>query len=582
MPINLARLRPADSAGIALETPASALVPAPADTSANYRETIDLLELDLSAMMRDVGRVAEVVQRVTQSSAQSLAAIRARSESLTKDSQNANANTQRVAVSAEELAQTAAAIGLRVNEADGLARTAGDASRLATSSVDGLQNSSAKIGNVVRLIATIAKRSNLLALNATIEAARAGEAGRGFAIVASEVKELSIQTQQATEQIRADIESLQKDADASIGAVRRIAEVVEKIRPLFSEVAGAVEQQAATSNELSQNATETSRFVGDVASSAREIELAAAGAAANGVSVGKAGQDVAQLAEQLKSRCTIFLRQTDIGDRRVHDRLPIERAITLHWRSGAIEGTTFDISEGGVLMRVADARGLAVGDSVDASIATIGNLKLQLVNHTHLGLHLRFAELSDEVRRGLLRTLDDLKLAAKEFIDRAIEGAAKISRLFEDGIRSGAITQQVLFDNEYVEIEGSNPVQHRTRFLDWVETVLPAVQEPLLASDPRMTFCATVDRNGYLPVHNKIYAMPQRPGDVDWNKAHARNRRIFDDRAGLSAARVVRPYLLQNYARDMGNGETALMQEIDAPIRVFGRHWGGLRTGYTF
>ena len=76
--------------------------------------------------------------------------------------------------------------------------------------------------------------------------------------------------------------------------------------------------------------------------------------------------------------------------------------------------------------------------------------------------------------------------------------------------------------------------------------------------------------------------MPQRPGDVDWNKAHARNRRIFDDRAGLSAARVVRPYLLQNYARDMGNGETALMQEIDAPIRVFGRHWGGLRTGYTF
>jgi methyl-accepting chemotaxis protein len=581
MPINLARLRPPDSAGAPLESPVLPQDPAPADTSA-HRETIDLLELDLGAMMRDVGRVAEVVQQVTQSSAESLAAIRARSESLTKESQNATANTQKVAVSAEELAQTAAAIGLRVNEADVLARTAGDASRLAMSSVDGLQNSSAKIGNVIKLIATIAKRSNLLALNATIEAARAGEAGRGFTVVASEVKELSIQTQQATEQIRADIESLQRDAGASIEAVRRISEVVGTIRPLFSEVAGAVEQQTATSNELSQNATETSRFVGDVAASAHDIELAAAVAEKNGASVGKAGGDVAQLAEKLKSRCTIFLRQTDIGDRRRYDRLPIERAITLAWRSGAIEGTTFDISEGGVLMRVADARGLAVGDVIDASISTIGNLKLRLVNHTHLGLHLQFVELTEDVCGALMRTLDELKAAAKEFIDRAIEGAAKISRLFEDGIRSGAITQETLFDNEYVEIAGSNPVQHRTRFLDWVETVLPDVQEPILASHPRMTFCATVDRNGYLPVHNNIYAMPQRPGDVDWNKAHARNRRIFDDRAGLSAGRVVRQYLIQNYARDMGNGETALMQEVDAPIRVFGRHWGGLRTGYTF
>ena len=581
MPIKLARLRPRDSVETPPETSVLPQGPPPSDTPA-YRETIDLLELDLGAMMRGVGRVAEVVQRVTQSSAESLAAIRARSESLTKESETATTNTQKVAISAEELAQTAAAIGLRVNEADALARTAADTSRLAIASVDSLQNSSAKIGNVIKLIATIAKRSNLLALNATIEASRAGEAGRGFTVVASEVKELSIQTQQATEQIRADIESLQRDADVSIKAVRRIFEVVGTIRPLFSEVAGAVEQQTATSNALSQSASETSRFVGDVAASAREIELAAAAAEKNGVSVGKAGHDVAQLAEQLKSRCTIFLRQTDIGDRRRHDRLPIERAITLDWRSGAIEGTTFDISEGGVLMRVADARGLAIGDVVDASITTIGNLKLRLVNHTHLGLHLRFIELAEDAQSALMRTLDELKSAAKEFIDRAREGAAKISQLFEDGIRSGAITQEALFDNEYVEIEGSNPVQHRTRFLDWVETVLPGVQEPILASDPRMTFCAAVDRNGYLPVHNKIYAMPQRPGDIEWNKAHARNRRIFDDRAGLSAGRVVRDYLIQNYARDMGSGETALIQEVDVPIRVFGRHWGGLRTGYTF
>ena len=95
-----------------------------------------------------------------------------------------------------------------------------------------------------------------------------------------------------------------------------------------------------------------------------------------------------------------------------------------------------------------------------------------------------------------------------------------------------------------------------------------------------MTFCAAVDRNAYLPVHNRIYSHPQRPDDPAWNAANCRNKRVFDDRAGLSAARNARPYLVQSYARDMGNGVTVFMKEIDAPIRVFGRHWGGLRMAY--
>ena len=127
---------------------------------------------------------------------------------------------------------------------------------------------------------------------------------------------------------------------------------------------------------------------------------------------------------------------------------------------------------------------------------------------------------------------------------------------------------------------GTEPLQHQTRFLDLAEKLLPDIQEPLLASDRRMVFCVAVDRNGYLPVHNMIYSKPQRPGDVLWNAVHSRNRRIFDDRAGLSAGRVVRPYLIQNYPRNMGD-RIVMMWEIDAPIRVFGKHWGGLRTAYT-
>ena len=137
-----------------------------------------------------------------------------------------------------------------------------------------------------------------------------------------------------------------------------------------------------------------------------------------------------------------------------------------------------------------------------------------------------------------------------------------------------------MFDTDYVEIPGTNPVQHRTRILNWADRALPPFQEAFLAKDPRMVFCVMIDRNGYLPVHNKIYSHPQRPGDVAWNTANSRNRRIFNDPAGLAAGRNQRSYLIQSYARDMGNGKTVMMREIDVPIRVNGRHWGGFRTAY--
>ncbi len=81
-------------------------------------------------------------------------------------------------------------------------------------------------------------------------------------------------------------------------------------------------------------------------------------------------------------------------------------------------------------------------------------------------------------------------------------------------------------------------------------------------------------------MHNKKYSHPQRPGEPEWNTANSRNKRIFDDRAGLSAARNTRPYMIQYYPRDMGGGQIVMMWEIVAPIRVLGRHWGGFRMAY--
>ena len=563
------------------EAPSVAATAVP-NAQAAIRETIDLLELDLSAMIQDVGQAADVVRQGARASAESFGAIRARTAELAVKSQDAKRDTLAFAQATEELARTSGEIGRRVNEADALAQNAGQASEAAGKSVDNLRASSTQIGNVVNLIANVARQTNLLALNATIEAARAGQAGRGFAVVAAEVKALSLQTQRATEEIKRSIASLQNDAGASITAVQKISDVIGSIRPLFSSVATAVAQQSATTSELSQSAAETSQFVAAVADGAANIDNAATGASAHGESVDQSGRDVAQLAEKLKTRCVIFLRQTEIGDRRQHDRLPCNLPMTLEWRSGPLRGQSFDLSEGGVLMRIDDARGVAVGDVLCGEISGIGRCSLRVVNHSHLGLHLQFVELDEATRTALKTKLDAIRAENMEFIERAISTAQKISALFEDAIARGEITEEKLFDNNYVPIAGSDPIQHRTQFLDFLERVLPDVQDSLLASDPRMVFCATVDRNGYLPVHNRIYSQPQRRGDPEWNKANSRNRRIFDDRAGLAAGRVVRPYLLQNYPRDMGNGVTVTMQEIDAPIRVHGKHWGGFRTAYKF
>jgi methyl-accepting chemotaxis protein len=92
-------------------------------------------------------------------------------------------------------------------------------------------------------------------------------------------------------------------------------------------------------------------------------------------------------------------------------------------------------------------------------------------------------------------------------------------------------------------------------------------------------FCAAVDDQGYLPTHNKNFSQAQG-NDPVWNAANCRNRRVFNDRVGLAAARNQRPYLVQTYRRDMGGGQFALMKDASAPILVRGRHWGGLRVAY--
>ena len=542
------------------------------------RESLDLLETDLAKLIAQVGDAAQRVHGGIGRSSQSLNAIRGQTDDLSALAKTANEGARQLANATREFTASANEIGRYVQGAGDLTGKATQAAAEASESIKGLDLSSTEIGTIVGLIAKVAKQTQLLALNATIEAARAGDAGRGFAVVASEIKSLSIETQKATDDIRRRVAQLQSDARASSTALTRISSVISEVRPVYSAIVSAVDEQIATAQNISENAFTTSTFIERVSNSVSEIKQATADAAHESAEVDRSGRAAAELAAKLRRNLSIFLRQTEIGDRRRSDRLPCDLAVTLQ---GTFQSKTVDISLHGALVQVkADQFTAEIGRRVSLEIAEIGLLAATIVNRSELGLHLKFIDVDAKTQAALEQKIFTIQSENREFIARGKEAGAEVIRCLERLIESGRTTAAILFDNDYVPITGSNPQQYRTQYLDLLEEVLPPIQERLLASDQRMVFAIAIDRNGYIPVHNLKYSKPQRPNDLDWNIPNCRNRRIFDDRAGLCAARSARPYLIQSYPRDMGNGVMILMKEIDVPLRVRGRHWGGFRMAY--
>jgi len=551
-----------------------------ASDSDSAREILELLELELGAMIRQLERAANSVAGGAEATAATLATIRQRTDALTGRTSAAQNTATTFSQAADKFTHSAQGIGAQVRDAGKLADQASAAAREASANVDRLRESSAAIGNVVNLIAQIARQTTLLALNSTIEAARAGSAGRGFAVVATEVKALAVQTQSATEEITRKIDALQKDAAGSVDAVHRISQAIEAIRPVFETVNSAVAEQSETTGEMSENAASASHFIVSVGDSAAEIDSATKQAEAHGESVAKAGTAVTQFAQKLKTRCAVLLRQGDREDKRRREKLPCNLKIEIRTARGLVAAPVYEISMEGVLICGPDAERLPRNESLEATLESVGACRIRVTEHSRAGAQARFERLDAPLAEKVEDRLWLIRDENTEFVTRAMEAGTALTRIFEDAVASRAISIDDMFDTNYVEISGSNPLQHRSKILEWADRALPPFQEAFLARDPRMVFCVMIDRNGYLPVHNKIYSHPQRPGDVAFNTANSRNRRIFNDPAGLAAGRNTRSYLIQSYARDMGNGKTIMMREIDVPIRVNGRHWGGFRTAY--
>ncbi|MGP0174090.1 methyl-accepting chemotaxis protein [Pseudomonas sp. NCHU5208] len=392
--------------------------------------------------------------------------------------------------------------------------------------------------------------------------------------------ERSATTLAAAEQVRSASSSGQDELSQAIARMRQLSEQTHASRELIDGLGSRTEQIEQVTQVIQSIASQTN--------------LLALNAAIEAARAGEMGRGFAVVADEVRNLAARTASATEEVSQMVADIRQQSEAVVSHIQrqSGELEQAAVQIEQAGQhLHGIADQAGEVEQQVAQISAGTADNhQRLAGLSAAALQLHDDVQGSEGQTRQlavaadqlvGLAETVSE-QLAEvglddyhQRIYDLAREGAAAIGARFEADIEAGRITLDDLFDRQYQPIAGTQPQKYRTRFDQYADQILPALQEPLLSRHDGLVFAIATTPEGYVPTHNQAFNQPPS-GDPAVDAVRSRGKRLFNDRTGIRCGSHQQALLLQTYMRDTGE----LMHDLSVPIWVRGRHWGGLRLGY--
>lgn len=436
-----------------------------------------------------------------------------------------------------------------------------------------LVRSAERIDDVVRIIKSIAGQTKMLALNATIESARAGEFGKGFAVVADEVKGLANETEHEIVEISETAKLIMNASSETTTMVESVGETISGISESSIRAQAASEDQLTASAEVAATAIRTKDAVDEIEHATENLGrvsiVTRASAAQMVSSAGGLTANVTSLGESVTNLIG------HIAGSQVRPGLTFVTAATLECQGRRIDCYLTEFGDHSAMVNV-PLGDLCIGSDGALHLQGYGSLRVRILLSSVLGTHLLLAR--DPANERVMSQVVAAATAEREHFGQIAKTfASGVLKVMEAGLVRGAITQHALFSDEYLPIQGTQPQQFEVAHLEFLETGVRSMVQETRARDPRIVFAVPIDRNGYIGVHDAEYSQPQRPGDFEWNEAHSRNRRIFDDKTGIAAARNELPLLVQAYPRRLDSTHEIMVQEYNVPIVVRRAHWGNVR-----